>query len=149
MTDSSQSQRASKLHLKLHVHSELFNFHSTINNFRKSLPETFLPSMIPEAAKETAMNWFYKVSSIRELLPRLYVEMSLIRCYKFIKPKEIDAALLRLSRMIRGVGDPLVASYARCYLVRVGVQVSNGRDYMKECFLDFLTTYPSVGKVIQ
>jgi hypothetical protein len=113
----------------------------------KSLPENFSPSMVPESAKETCLNWFYKISSIRELLPRLYVEMSLIRCYKFINPKEIDAALLRLSKMIRGIGDPLVAAYARCYLIRIGIQVSNNRDYMKASFTDFLITYPTVSKI--
>lgn len=46
--------------------------------------------------------------------------------------------------MIRGIGDPLVAAYARCYLIRVGVVVSNNREYMKEGFVDFLATYHSV-----
>lgn len=100
--------------------------------------------MIPESAKETCLNWFHKIASIRELLPRLYVEMSLIRCYKFINPKEIDVALQRISNMIRGIGDPLVASYARCYLIRVGIGVSSNRDYMKEGFMDFLATYHTI-----
>lgn len=46
--------------------------------------------------------------------------------------------------MIRGIGDPLVAAYARCYLIRIGVGVSNNREYMKECFFDFLATYQTV-----
>ena len=32
---------------------------------------------------------------------------------------EYEAALMRLALMIRGMGNPLVATYARCYLCRV------------------------------
>lgn len=109
----------------------------------KSLPDNFTSKMIPEAAKETCLNWFYKVASIRELIPRLYVEMSLIRCYRFVNSNEIKAALGRISRMIRGIGDPLVAVYARCYLMRVGVSTCEKQDY-QESFNDFLNIYQSV-----
>jgi len=63
--------------------------------------------------------------------------------------REIDAALNRISRMIRGIGDPLVASYARCYLVRVGVSVSSDWDFVGKTFADFLTTYQTVSCVVQ
>lgn len=46
--------------------------------------------------------------------------------------------------MIRGIGDPLVATYARCYLVRVGLTVSAEKNYIKENFNDFLSVYHAV-----
>ena len=52
--------------------------------------------------------------------------------------------------MIRGIGDPLVGAYARCYLVRIGVLTSKSNEYLKECFADFLGVYHTVshGKIV-
>lgn len=57
---------------------------------------------------------------------------------------ECNNALLRLTRMIRGIGDPLVAIYVRCYLIRVGMTVTNDKKYIKENFNDILTVYHTV-----
>lgn len=108
-----------------------------------SLPENFTPDMVPENAKETCQNWFYKIASIRELVPRLFVEMAIIKSYNFLTMSEAVAALKRMTRMIRGIGNPLIAIYARCYLCRVGLALNKNTDFefAKENFYDFLCTF--------
>ncbi|XP_011208196.2 VPS35 endosomal protein sorting factor-like isoform X3 [Bactrocera dorsalis] len=97
-----------------------------------------------ENARETCQNWFFKISSIRELLPRLYLEMAILKCYEFISPKEFDKNLLRITKMIRGIGDPLVQTYARCYLVRISLNVTPNKESIKENFKDFLKIYNTI-----
>ncbi|XP_043258632.1 VPS35 endosomal protein-sorting factor-like isoform X2 [Colletes gigas] len=108
-----------------------------------SLPDNFTPDMVPENAKETCRNWFYKIASIRELVPRLYVEMAIIKSYSFLTTSEFNKALLRITQMIRGIGNPLIAIYARCYLCRVGLALNKTSDFefVRENFYDFLSTY--------
>nr|SVE72817.1 EOG090X02HV [Ceriodaphnia reticulata] len=84
------------------------------------LPKYFKPEHVSETARETCRNWMYKIASVRELLPRIYVEMAVLKSYSFLENTDFSATLIRLSRAIRGVGNPLVAAYARCYLMRVG-----------------------------
>ncbi|XP_034937988.1 VPS35 endosomal protein sorting factor-like isoform X2 [Chelonus insularis] len=107
-----------------------------------NLPDNFTPDMVPENAKETCRNWFYKIASIRELVPRLYVEMAIIKSYSFLTTNEFNIALLRITKMIRGIGNPLIAVYARCYLCRVGLALkTTDLEFVRENLYDFLLTY--------
>uniref|UniRef100_A0A8C4NRH1 VPS35 endosomal protein-sorting factor-like n=1 Tax=Dicentrarchus labrax TaxID=13489 RepID=A0A8C4NRH1_DICLA len=84
----------------------------------RPLPDSFTVDDVNDTAKETCLNWFFKIASIRELLPRLYVEAAILKCNRFLNKTGIQETLPRLTAMIRGIGDPLVAAYTRAYLCR-------------------------------
>lgn len=104
--------------------------------------------MVSGDVKETCLNWFYKIASIRELLPRLYLEIALLKSLSFLSQSEFNKTLVRLCQMIRGIGDPLIAAYARCYLCRVGPTVTKDSKYLELNLDDFLFVYHTVSSEI-
>ncbi|XP_064405950.1 VPS35 endosomal protein-sorting factor-like [Halichondria panicea] len=105
------------------------------------LPEDFTSDQVPESGKETCRNWFFKIASIRELIPRFYVEAAILKCYSYLTDQEYTQALIRLTNMIRGIGDPLVACYARAYLCRVGMSLAPEiKTHLLPNFTDYLAT---------
>ena len=48
------------------------------------------------------MAQFYKVASIRELVPRLYVEVAILRCYRLLLPADqLPPLVAKLNMMVR------------------------------------------------
>lgn len=59
--------------------------------------------------------------------------------------RDFSATLIRLSRAIRGVGNPLVAAYARAYLMRVGREISmQNHTFVVENVRDLYLSYNQV-----
>uniref|UniRef100_A0A8D3C3Q3 VPS35 endosomal protein-sorting factor-like n=1 Tax=Scophthalmus maximus TaxID=52904 RepID=A0A8D3C3Q3_SCOMX len=112
----------------------------------RPLPDSFTVDDVNDTAKETCLNWFFKIASIRELLPRLYVEAAILKCNRFLNKSGIQETLPRLTAMIKGIGDPLVAAYTRAYLCRVGVEVApHLKDSLNQNFFDLLGTFRQIG----
>ncbi|XP_024968230.1 UPF0505 protein C16orf62 homolog isoform X1 [Cynara cardunculus var. scolymus] len=81
-----------------------------------SLPDDFDSNNICLEAKETCSNWFRKIASIHELLPRIYLELAIFPCWRFLHDNVGDS-LMRLVMMIRGIADPLASAYCRFFLL--------------------------------
>ncbi|XP_073982583.1 VPS35 endosomal protein-sorting factor-like isoform X2 [Rhodnius prolixus] len=118
-------------------------------DYRQDIPGTLAitpnANSVSESAKETCRNWFYKIASIRELIPRLYVEATALKSYSFLTNSEFVHVLKKLITMVRGIGDPLVAVYTRCYLSRVGISLPNmNSSFAKDNLTDFLLTYNEI-----
>jgi hypothetical protein len=110
--------------------------------------DNFIAADVGGEARETCKNWMYKTACIRELLPRLYVEMALLECYRYIYDADFSTILLRLAHGIRGIGNPVVATYARLYLARMAAKLvrddNRQRESMMVCVSDFLMTYTDI-----
>lgn len=105
------------------------------------LPKEFTTFQVPPRAKEICNNWFYKISSIRELIARIYVEMVIIQSRKYLYSSydsQMHEELTRLTLAIRGIGDPLIGNYCRFFLAKKGSEVlPNEKGYLKILYNDF------------
>lgn len=59
----------------------------------------------------------------------------------------IDGALSRLTLIARGIADPLVGAYARCYLCRVGMAISDDKEFLHQNFDDMIVMYHTVSQL--
>lgn len=114
----------------------------------KPLPEKDVPASVVASAVEMCRNWFYKIASIRELLPRIYVELAMMRCHSILADEPCFAGIIEdLSWQIRGLADPLVQAYAYCYLTRRAHDLLPAdKEYYLRCFHDTMEYHAALGE---
>ncbi|XP_043688479.1 VPS35 endosomal protein-sorting factor-like isoform X2 [Telopea speciosissima] len=101
-----------------------------------SLPDDFEASDVCSDAKETCNNWFCKIGSIRELLPRIYLELAIFCCWRFLHDRPWEN-LKRLVMMMRGLADPLASAYCHLYLARCAQKLPpHNIGYLVTCIND-------------
>ncbi|KAA6372498.1 MAG: hypothetical protein EZS28_031975, partial [Streblomastix strix] len=98
--------------------------------FKTARPGEFSASEVDMKTKDRCQNWLFKVASIRELIPRIYVEASLLHTLKFMEIDSQTQAVERLLKQTNGIGHPLIAAYARAYVVRKGMDVIGKNDQL-------------------
>ena len=77
---------------------------------------------VSERSISIAENWIMKTVCIRELLPRIYIEIAFLNLYRFIYADDyIEERILIISRMINGISHPLIACYVATYLVKTTI----------------------------
>ncbi|PAV61646.1 hypothetical protein WR25_00670 [Diploscapter pachys] len=135
------------------------------NEERKALKQSPLPAnfnseVIPTNTMDVARNWFCKIADIKELIPRFYIETSLIACLRFLDTPAIRVNLMRLATMCTKFQHGLCAAYARAYLCKTAMHLdpSNRGPHWK-CLNDWLQgssnlssinlTWPALEWIIQ
>ena len=105
--------------------------------FVQALPAAFTARDVRYDCQHTTRNWFQRIGQVSDLLPRIYLEAAIVRCYAFIEEEPPAAHLRRLALMCRGLSDPLVAAYARAYVARRGAAAAPGeRGYLEQIAAD-------------
>lgn len=113
-------------------------------NIIRLLPEVFTCTDVRREAKETCSNWFYRIGSIRELLPRIYLELAIFRSRHFLDENPLNVCQ-RLSLMIRGLADPLASAFAHLYLARCAqALIPYEKGFLITGLSDYITLFQRV-----
>ena len=100
------------------------------------------PDIVPAKAKDICSNWMYKCSCIREVLPRIYIDIVFLKMFRFIfTEKEIENKIIILAKMIRGLSSPLISYFVSMYLCKIAMNLYPKFKSYKLILLDNLSRY--------
>ena len=98
----------------------------------KDTNQIITPSTIKSNARDICSNWIYKCSCIRELLPRIYIDIIFLKISKFLKTEiEVESNIMSIARKIAGVSHPLIAFYLATYFTKnVAILYPKSKDFI-------------------
>uniref|UniRef100_A0A7S3KFV3 Uncharacterized protein n=1 Tax=Euplotes crassus TaxID=5936 RepID=A0A7S3KFV3_EUPCR len=105
--------------------------HQGVENWQNVIDNEIDFRSTPDFVKQKTNNWFLKCACIREVLPRVYLELTLVGSRRFLNKRMSVSDLDRLALMVRGIAEPLSASYTCMYLARWGETIDpNAKNYL-------------------
>lgn len=82
----------------------------------EALPLNFRDSHCSNLCQTKCGNWFFKIAAIRELVPRILIEIALFRSLRFLYPLSRWMEYIKLLMLrLRGISNPLIAAYVRLF----------------------------------
>lgn len=90
------------------------------------------PSIVNSKAKDICSNWIYKCCCIRELLPRIYIDIVFLKINRFLKlESEIEEYIISIARKIAGISHPLISFYLSAFFTKtVLLLYPNNKDFI-------------------
>ena len=100
------------------------------------------PILVSNKAKDICSNWIYKCSCIRELLPRIYVDIIFLKIMCFMKSEfEIEQSMITIARKISGISHPLISFYLSAFFCKVVMTLYPKNKSFILFLLELLTKY--------
>jgi len=65
---------------------------------------------------ECCHDWLYRIASIKRLIPRLFLQMVLLKCHIIVK-HDIEIEIQRIRTFMNGIADPCTAIWARYFFI--------------------------------
>lgn len=78
------------------------------------------PGIVNTTAKDICSNWIFKCACIRELLPRIYIDIVFLRINRFYQSEmEIENSIITTAKKIAGISHPLISFYLGMFYAKV------------------------------
>lgn len=116
------------------------------------LRKNFTSDDVHEDAKKTCSNWFRKIDGISDQIPKVYLQLAVLKCWRFIQNDSPFEKLKMITNEIKLIEDPLVVAYLTAYTSKTASAITAFRrnktqgpqyhqEHIRDVFRDLISTY--------